>query len=78
MDFALFGFFTLFIGCGSVFIGMVCIGVYWLQARAANEDDRKEAWRKARRAVLLMLVNFPVAGLLAWIGLRLVGFHVSN
>lgn len=72
MDFAILGFFTLFVGCGCVFIGMVCIGVYWMQSRVAGDDDRTAARRRARRAVVLMLVNFPVAGLFAWIGTRML------
>ena len=74
MDFAVLGFFTLFIGCACVFVGMVCIGVYWVQSRVASEDDRAAARRRARRAVVLMLLNFPVAGAFAWIGTSMLSF----
>ena len=76
--FALLGFLTLFGGCAATFIGGVCLGVYWHQAGRANADDAAAARRSAKRDLVLMLVNFPLAGVLAFAGLAIVGQQMSG
>jgi hypothetical protein len=72
MDFAILGFMTIFGGCAAAFLGFVCLAVYWFQATRANPDDAARARRNAKRDALILLINFPLAALLAAIGLAML------
>jgi hypothetical protein len=71
-DFAVLGFFTILGGCAAAFVGAVCLAVYWYQARRANAEDAATARRHAKRDAVIILLNFPLAGLLAFIGLSML------
>jgi len=76
LDFAIFGFFTILGGCAAAFVGAVCLAVYWYQARRANSEDAAIARGNAKRDAIIILLNFPLAGLFAFIGLAML--HGKN
>jgi len=77
-DFALFGFMTILGGCAATFAGAVCLGVYWYQAGRANAEDAAVARRNAKRDAVLMLANFPLAAVLAGIGIFMMSQAASR
>jgi hypothetical protein len=76
-DFAVVGFMTILGGCVATFVGAVCLGVYWYQASRANAEDAAVARRNAKRDLVLMLLNFPLAGVLAFVGITMIS-HASS
>jgi hypothetical protein len=74
LDFAVGGLFTIFAGCCAVFVGFVCLGVYYFQSRRAAADERKRAAKNILLAIVLLLVNFPVAFFMALIGMQMAKF----
>ena len=72
LDFAIFGFMTILGGCAATFVGGVCLGVYWYQARRANAEGAAIARRRAKRDAVLLLANFPLAGVLALAGMAML------
>ena len=77
MEFALLGFMTILGGCAATFVGGVCLGVYWYQAGRASANDAAVARRNAKRDLVLLLLNFPLAGVLAFAGITMMQ-HASS
>jgi hypothetical protein len=73
LEFAALGLLAIVIGCAAAFIGGVCLAVYWYQARHANPDDAAVARRRAKRDLILLLANFPLAGVLTVASLPMMG-----
>jgi hypothetical protein len=69
--FALAGFYTLILGGVVVVCGLVFVLIYLRQAKRANLD-RTESLRRGRIALLILILNFPVAFACAAIGIALI------
>jgi len=69
------GFFTVLAGTVSVAIGLVCITVYFLINRLDDPSLRKMVNRDTNWTIALLMSNFPVAFVCAWIGIALLDHH---
>ena len=78
IDFAIFGFFTLIGGCAATFVAAVCLGVYWFQARRATPADADIARRHLKRDAIILVLNFPLGGLFAGIGIWMLNKHEAS
>jgi hypothetical protein len=71
-DIAILGFFTIIGGTCLAFVGLVCAVVFHFQARRAPPDVRRRAQRQALIDGAIILANFPIAFVMAWIGTEMM------
>jgi protein-S-isoprenylcysteine O-methyltransferase Ste14 len=71
-DLAIAGLFTIFGGTCLAFIGLVCAIVFHFQARRAAPQIRQRAQRQALIDGAIIVANFPIAFVMAWIGIGMV------
>ena len=71
-DIALLGFVTILVGSCLAFVGFVCVGVYFYQARRAAPEDAVVARRRVLIDLGIIIANFPIAFGMAWGGLWLM------
>jgi hypothetical protein len=69
---AMFGLLTIFGGTFLAFIGFVCAGVYFYQAKRASPEDAAVARRQLRRDLAIIIANFPIAFVMSWIGIEML------
>ena len=67
-----FGFLTILAGAGLAAVGLLCATVYLFQAKHAAPDEAARARRDAHRVIALIIANFFIAFVMAWIGLHLM------
>ena len=70
--FALLGMWTIVGGLGAAFVGVVCAGVYLVQAQRAAPDERATARRVGFRDIAIIAMNFPVALVMVLIGAAMI------
>jgi hypothetical protein len=71
-DLAILGFFTILGGSCLAFVGLVCAVVFHVQARRATPDVRQRAQRQALLDGAIIIANFPIAFVMAWIGTEMM------
>lgn len=66
------GLVVIFIGLCCAFIGLVCAGIFYYQAKSADPAEATIAKRRAKLDIAIILANFPIAFVMAGIGIWLM------